>query len=95
MNFNKMTVRSKLTVAFGLLVLLVLLVFGLALQSLSSTNEYFKTYVDGIAARAALAEQVRSAVGRRANAEYELVLVTKPDDFEEEKAAVTQAQGDV
>ena len=29
MNFNKMTLRGKLTVAFGLLVLLVLLVSGL------------------------------------------------------------------
>ncbi|CAE6955429.1 methyl-accepting chemotaxis protein [Paraburkholderia nemoris] len=95
MNFNKMTLRGKLTVAFGLLVLLVLLVSGLALQSLSNTNEHFKTYVDGIAARAALAEQVRTAVDRRAIAEHELVLVTKPEDFELEKAALTQAHADV
>ncbi len=95
MNIKQLTLRGKLTVAFGLLVLLVLLVSGLALQSLSSTNERFKAYVDGIAARAALAEQVRTAVDRRAIAEHELVLVTKPEDFELEKAALTQAHQDV
>ncbi len=95
MNFKEMTVRAKLTVTFGLLASLVLLVSGIALRALGDANERFSDYVSGISARAELAEQVRTAVDRRAIAARNLVLVTKPSDIEIEKAAVTQAHEDV
>ncbi|MXK55712.1 methyl-accepting chemotaxis protein [Burkholderia pseudomallei] len=95
MNFQNMTVNTKLTLAFGALVGLVLLVSVLALHALGDANDRFASYVSGISARAEAAEQVRTAVDRRAIAARNLVLVTKPADVELEKAAVTQAEDDV
>ena len=41
MNFKQMTVRAKLTMTFGLLAGLVLLVSGLALRSLGDANDKY------------------------------------------------------
>jgi methyl-accepting chemotaxis protein len=90
-----MTVRAKLTLAFGTLALLVLLVSGLSLRALSAADATFANYVEGLSARATLANSVRTAVDRRAIAARNLVLVTKDADFELEKVAVTQAHADV
>ncbi|SAK97503.1 methyl-accepting chemotaxis protein [Caballeronia pedi] len=95
MDFKQMTVRAKLTVTFGLLVGLVLVVSGMALSALGESNERFTQYVRGISARAQQADLVRMAVDSRAIAARNLVLVTKPEDRELEKAAVTQAHEDV
>ncbi|KWZ46089.1 chemotaxis protein [Burkholderia savannae] len=95
MNFQKLTVSAKLTIAFGMLVGLVLLVSALALHALGDANDRFANYVSGISARAEAVEQVRTAVDRRAIAARNLVLVTKPADVELEKAAVKQAEDDV
>ena len=92
---KNMTVRAKLTAAFGILAILVMVVAGLSLKSLADSNDRFSNYVRGINARAMMAESVRTAVDRRAIAVRNLVLVTKPDDLAAEKAAVTQAQEDV
>ena len=95
MNFQQMTVKAKLTVGFGAMATIVLVVSGLSLKALFDSNERFSSYVTGISARAEIAEQVRTAVDRRAIAARNLVLVTKPADLETEKAAVTQAHEDV
>lgn len=52
MNFQNMTVSTKLTLAFGALVGLVLLVSVLALHALGDANDRFASYVSGISARA-------------------------------------------
>jgi len=95
MNFKQMTVRAKLTVTFSLLVGLVLMVSGLALSALGESNDRFIQYVKGISARAQQADLVRMAVDRRAIAARNLVLVTKPQDIELEKAAIDQAHANV
>jgi methyl-accepting chemotaxis protein-1 (serine sensor receptor) len=95
MGINNLTVRTKLTLAFGFLAALVLLVSALAVQALSESNARFSKYVNGVNARALLSERVRTAVDRRAIAARNLVLVTKPSDIDLEKAAVTQAHEDV
>ncbi|MBC7994664.1 MAG: MCP four helix bundle domain-containing protein [Rhizobacter sp.] len=95
MNLSNLTIRSKLTLAFGALCLMVLGVAGMAVQALSAANDRFEDFVTGINARATLARQVRTAVDRRAIAARNLVLVTKPADLEKEKALVTQAHADV
>ena len=95
MSSNHLTVRAKLTLAFGFLAGLVLLVSALAVQALSESNERFSKYVNGVNARALLSERVRTAVDRRAIAARNLVLVTKQSDIDLEKAAVTQAHEDV
>ncbi|MGH6646647.1 methyl-accepting chemotaxis protein [Aquabacterium sp.] len=95
MIFRNATVRAKLTLAFGGLAFMVLLIAGLSLRSLSEANARFESYVNGISARAAVASQIRTAVDRRAIAARNLVLVSKPADLEEEKVLVNQAHEDV
>ena len=88
---NNMTVRAKLTWAFGGLALMVLVIAGLAIKTLSDANTRFEGYVSGSNARARVAHLVREAVDRRAISARDLVLVTKPEDTALEKAAVTKA----
>ena len=67
----------------------------LALQALSEANQNLVRFVEGVNARAHLAERVRTAVDRRAIAARNLVLVTSPADLAAEKDAVTSAHTDV
>ncbi|WP_280190794.1 methyl-accepting chemotaxis protein [Delftia sp. PS-11] len=89
------TVRAKLSVAFATLALLVTVVSLLALQAIGEANQNLVNFVEGVNTRAHLAEQVRSAVDRRAIAARNLLLVTTPTDHELEKAAVNAAHADV
>ncbi|CAN7736861.1 methyl-accepting chemotaxis protein [Pseudorhodoferax sp. LjRoot39] len=95
MTRKNMTVRTQLISAFGALALLVLLVAGLSLMALNDANQNFVRYVEGINARATMAERVRTAVDRRAIAARNLVLVTREADLQAEKADVERAQQDV
>jgi methyl-accepting chemotaxis protein len=95
MKKRKPTVRAKLSAGFGGLAVMVLVVSGLSLKSSSDAYERFAGYISGISERAALVQEARNAVDRRAIAERNLVLVTKPDDLEAEKLAVTHADTDV
>ncbi len=95
MTRQRMTVRTKLSLAFGLMVVLILLVAGLATYNSTRQKEQFTGFVEGINARAHLAKDVQSAVNNRAIAARNLVLATKESDRATEKAAVTKAQADV
>ena len=92
---NTMTVRAKLTWAFGGLALLVLLIAGMAVKTLGDANARFENYVTGINERADTAHLVREAIDLRAVAARNLVLVTKPEDMATEKEVVTKAHADV
>ncbi|WP_236079209.1 methyl-accepting chemotaxis protein [Paraburkholderia nemoris] len=78
-----------------MLSVVVVVVSGLSLKALSDSTDGFSNFVHGINARADMAVQVRTAVDRRAIAARNLVLVTKPQDLEIEKADVTRAHEDV
>ncbi|KQP17878.1 methyl-accepting chemotaxis protein [Pseudorhodoferax sp. Leaf267] len=93
--FRNTSIRSRLALAFGVLTLLVLAVAALALSALADANASFSNYTRGMNARATVAAHVRAAVGDRAIAARNLVLVTKPADLAAEKAAVTTAHQDV
>jgi methyl-accepting chemotaxis protein len=95
MNLDQLSVRAKLTLAFGGLSLLVMLVAGLSLKSLADANSRFDRYVGGISAREMQVSSVWTAVDRRAIAVRNLVLVSKPEDLAAEKAATIQAHEDV
>ena len=95
MNPRFWTVKTKLSAAFTCLALLTMVVSLLALQALSEANLNLVRFVEGINARAHLAERVRTAVDRRAIAARNLVLVTSPADLAAEKDAVTSAHTDV
>ncbi|NKJ45832.1 methyl-accepting chemotaxis protein, partial [Burkholderia sp. SG-MS1] len=90
-----LTIKNKLIVGFGMLSLIVVVVCGLSLKALSDSTEGFSSFVRGINARAEMAMRVRTAVDRRAIAARNLVLVTKPQDIDVEKADVMQAHEDV
>ena len=62
MNLRDMSVRLKLSLTFGGLAALVLLVAGLSLLALNAANQRFMDYVDGLNARATAEEHVQSAV---------------------------------
>ncbi|MXN30807.1 methyl-accepting chemotaxis protein [Delftia sp. CH05] len=95
MNLRTWTVKTKLYAAFTALALLVALVSVSALQALDDANRNLTRFVDGVNARAQLAEQVRAAVDSRAIAARNLVLVNTPADLELEKAAVYAAHAEV
>jgi|SRR5476651_257512 CHASE3 domain sensor protein len=92
MNSKRLTVRGRLSIAFGLLAVVVLIVSGMSLKSLNDANDRFYGFVNGINARAEMAESIRTAVDERAVAVRNLVLVSKPADVEIEKAAVVDAE---
>ena len=85
MNPRFWTVKTKLSAAFTCLALVTMVVSLLALQALSEANQNLVRFVEGVNARAHLAERVRTAVDRRAIAARNLVLVTSPADLAAEK----------
>jgi len=90
-----LTVRTKLAATFGGLAGFFLIVAGLSLYSANGANERFNEFVNGLNARARMAESVRSAVDRRAIAAYNLLLVSTVEDLATEEAAVYRANKDV
>ena len=90
-----MNIRTRLTAAFAGLALMVLLVAAVSVKSLSDANARFSHYIDDIAARATMADQMRKAVDMRAIAARNLVLVSKPADMAIEKALVLTAHEQV
>ena len=92
---DKFTVRTQLTLAFGLLVFFLIGISILSVRSFSTFNTGFEQYVNGITARTNAAHRVRDAIDMRAVAARNLVLVTKPEDLETERKQVLQAHADV
>ncbi len=95
MNLSRMSIKTRLTLGFGALAACVVVVSALSLRALSESTQGFSGFVQGITARATLANNVRTAVDRRAIAARNLVLVIKPQDLEMEKAEVLRAHEEV
>ena len=62
MDLQSMTMKAKLGLAFGLMVLLIVFVSGLFLKDLSDEKQEFNDFVTGISVRA---ELVRGGVKLR------------------------------
>ena len=95
MHFSKLTMRTKLSLAFGLMVLLIVWVSLLSIRALNNSKADFHEFVTGITQRTELVRGVQSAVDRRAVAARNLVIATLPAERDKEKAAVTKAHEDV
>ncbi|KVA57034.1 chemotaxis protein [Burkholderia cepacia] len=95
MNDRRLTVRTKLIIAFGLLTCTVVLVSVVGIVSLGNANAAFDDYVNGTNARANLADKIRFAVDRRAIAARNQVLAASPRDADIEKEAALQADREV
>ncbi|MGE5450610.1 MAG: methyl-accepting chemotaxis protein [Acidobacteriota bacterium] len=91
---NHLTVRAKLSLAFGGLALIVLAVASLAVGMLAKSDAGFEHFVKGINARASMAARVRAAIDLRAIAARNLVLLTDPADRAAEKQLVLKAHDD-
>ena len=91
MDFTAMKVRTKLTLAFAALTGLLLVVASLAWLALEHENEAFDQFANGVTARSHVAGAVRRGVDARAVAARNLVLVTRPEDLEQERAKVEKA----
>ena len=87
---SSMKIRNQLCIAFGALVVMVLIVSFLSLRSLGIANRNFTGYVQGIEAQSNLASSLRSAVNRRAIAVRNLVLVRERAEVEKELAKRSQ-----
>ncbi len=95
MNAQNWTIKTKLVMGFGSIMLFMAVVAGVAIHSLGKLESNFEGFVDGVNARIAVTADLRGAVLRRAVAARNLVLVATPEDMQIEKQAVTQAHEDV
>ncbi len=95
MNFIRLTIRGKLWLAFGALASAVLLVGGISIKALDEANSQFTRLVGDVEARTDAVAALRIAADQRAIAVRNLVLVTKAEDIEQEKTAVTKAHQEV
>ncbi|WP_369641603.1 methyl-accepting chemotaxis protein [Acidovorax sp. A79] len=95
MGFQNMTMRARLALSFGLMVVLIVVLSAFAIKDMSSAKTQFHDFVTGIDARAHLAQGIRSAVDARAVAARNMVLATKPAERDAEKAAVVKAHEEV
>jgi methyl-accepting chemotaxis protein len=86
-----LSVQKQLTIAFGALVALVVLVSGFAVQGLSSLNTKFANYVAGEARREGLAVNILNAANQRAVAVRDMVLVKTTAERTTQQAAAVKA----
>jgi len=91
---KNLTVRAKLSLAFGGLISMVLFIAGFSVTGLADANARFENYVNGINAQASAAARVRAAIDLRAIAARNLVLVTTAEDLALEKQIVLKAHAD-
>jgi len=91
MNFQSLTVKAKLSAAFGALAFIVIVVSALALRALGQGQEHYAGYVNETGARMELANDVLDAANARAIGARNLVVVATPADRETERIAVTKA----
>jgi len=89
------SIKTKLWLAFGFLVVLVVVMSGLVIREVGAANDRFTAFVNGIRARADEAHEVRQAVDLRAIAARNLVLVSTATDADLEKATVKKAHAAV
>ena len=90
-----LTVRGKLTLAFGGLAALVLAVAGFSVKALSDSDARFVNFVSGINVRALEAAKVRTAVDRRAIAARDIVFAIQQSEMDALKAEAIRADADV
>lgn len=91
MRFQNLSIRTQLVIGFGLLVVIVCLESTLSWMSLGESNARMDSYIHGLKARATTAGHIQAAVGRRAIAARNLVLMDQPAALSAEREAVMQA----
>ena len=91
MNFHQLSISRKLTLAFSLLVAILMGASVLSVVSLSQSQRDFDSFVSDEFSRGGLARDVRAAASARAVAARNLILLNGPEDVKAETAAVKAA----
>ncbi|MBU3054890.1 methyl-accepting chemotaxis protein [Pseudomonas indica] len=87
---GNLSVKAKLSLSFGVLTLILLVVSALSLMELSASNQRFSSYVQGISERNNLAAELMMAADQRAISARNMVLVSTPAEQEAERLNVTR-----
>ena len=88
---SNLSVKAKLSLSFGVMTLIILLVCLLSLLNLSDANQRFSDYVDGLSKRKEIATSLLFFAQQRAISARNLVLVTSAPERESESATVILA----
>ncbi len=91
MNFHNQTITQKLTIAFSVLIAILIGVSILSVHSLSESQREFQDFVSDEFSRGGLARDVRAAASARAIAARNLILLNSPEDISAETVAVKAA----
>jgi methyl-accepting chemotaxis protein len=95
MNLHSVSVRTKLTLGFGILAMLLVGITALALFRLTQENERFTHYVTYDEARVRLSRQLLEATQRRAIGARNMLIIKDSGQLQAEKADVEVAHRDV
>ena len=91
MNFHHLSFTRKLTIAFSILVAIIIGVSTLSVVSLSESQRDFDSFVSDEFSRGGLARDVRAATSARAIAARNLIILHGPEDIQAETTAVKAA----
>jgi methyl-accepting chemotaxis protein len=81
---NSLTIRTKLLLGFGVLVVIIFLISTLSIVSLSESNLRFSSYVNGLNKRMGLMNNLLLAAQQRAISARNLVLITSATERQSE-----------
>lgn len=85
---NKLSIYQRLLLGFGLLLIQLLAIAGLAMYSMADTSQRLGTITDDIAPKVEAANEMSQAVGQALSAVGNMGIVTAPADVEREYSAV-------
>ena len=91
MNFHHLSLTRKLTIAFSILVAIIIGVSTLSVVSLSESQRDFDSFVSDEFSRGGLARDVHAAASARAIAARNLIILNSPEDIQAETTAVKAA----
>lgn len=83
---NKLSIYQRLLLGFGLLLIQLLAIAGLAMYSMADTSQRLGTITDDIAPKVEAANEMSQAVGQALSAVGNIGIVTAPADVEREYA---------
>ncbi len=92
---DSLSVKSKLTIAFSILTLIVILISLLSLVEISAGKDRFSAYVIGTGQRQETALRLLVAAQARAISARNLMLLTSADSLKAENEALQAAHNDV
>ena len=83
------SVKAKLGLSFGLLLLLVLMTSAISILSLGDSNSRFSSYINGIGKRKELSSELLLAAQQRAISARNLIITNSPTVRADEKTLYT------